>query len=254
MNNDKQFIPYKVLSKNREAGTPINDTTIYLHSLDQANENYQLHLRNFVMNHDFYNINSNNNLINFQTDIGTTSVILQDLNLTLPIQNYNSAQFITGFNTQAPLSGITGLVATFNNQTNKLTYINNSGTNLLLNTNENQKFLGLSPNTYDLGTTNTSIVSNVPTDFSGINEINVILENIDLESYSTQDYNKNIFATIPIETNFNEKIIYNNDYPVTTNNKNINRLRIKLIDEFGDLIPTESEYMMNLQFIQDGKK
>ncbi len=38
-----------------------------------------------------------------------------------------------------------------------------------------------------------------------------------------------------------------------SNNKNINRLRIKLVDEYNDLIQTSSEYTMNLQFITDEK-
>ena len=47
----------------------------------------------------------------------------------------------------------------------------------------------------------------------------------------------------------NEKITYQDIYPVTTETKNINRLRIRLEDEFGDLIQTRSDYTMILNFI-----
>jgi hypothetical protein len=111
-------------------------------------------------------------------------------------------------------------------------------------------FLGLSVNTYTLDESDT-LVSNKPADFSGINEINILLENVELESYTTDNINKNILATIPIENTYNEKIVYNNDYPIQTNNKNINRLRIKLVDEYNDPVLTRSDYTMNLQFITD---
>ncbi len=206
--NNKKYIPYKVKSTNRENGTPINDTTIYLHSLDTANENYDIHMRNFTINNDFFNVNANNNVLSlsFDTNLGITSPpIIQDTPITLSIQNYNTtAQFITGFNTQAGIAGVTGLTATFNDQTNLFTFHNSLGPTQVFNwdVQENQKFLGLSSGTHILGTT---LLSDKTADLSGPDEINILLENIDLEAYNTTDYNKNILSTIPIETRFNEK-------------------------------------------------
>ena len=253
MNSNKKFIPYKIRSKDRANGDEINDFQIYLHSLDQINENYELHLRNFTINNDFLNVNTLNNTLNFQydTNLGiTTPAILQDLNLTLPSLNYNASQFITGFNTQAPLDGITGLSVAFNSQNNLLTYTNGTslGTDLIFNVNENQKFLGLENGSYNLGTTGT-LVSNQPADFSGIKEINVILENVPLESYNTENYNNNILATIPVNSNYNERIIYENDYPISTETKNINKLHLRLLDENNEPVQARSDYVMNLQFI-----
>ena len=48
-NNNTQYIPFKINSKIRQCGTEINDTTFYLNGLDQANEGYDIHLRNFAM-------------------------------------------------------------------------------------------------------------------------------------------------------------------------------------------------------------
>ena len=211
-------------------------------------------MRNFTINNDFFNVNANNNILSlsYDTNLGITSPpIIQDTPLTLSIQNYNTtSQFTTEFNLQAGLAGITGVSTSFNDQTNLFTFNNSLGPTQVFNWNvqENQKFLGLSSGIHILGTT---LLSDKTADLSGPDEINILLENIDLEAYNTTDYNKNILSTIPIETRFNEKIVYNNDYPVQSNNKNINRLRIKLTDEFGDLIQTSSDYTMNLQFIQD---
>ena len=186
--NNKKYIPYKVKSVDREANTPITDTTIYLHSLDTTNENYDIHMRNFTMNNDFFNVNSNNNVLNlsFDTNLGINSPpIIQNTPLTLPIQNYNTtSQFITAINTQAPLSGITGLITTFNDQTNLFTFHNSLGTTKIYNwdVKENQKFLGLSSGIHTLGTT---LLSDKTVDLTGPDEINILLENIDLESYTT---------------------------------------------------------------------
>ena len=72
MNNNKNFIPYKIRSKDRANGDEINDFQIYLHSLDQINENYELHLRNFTINNDFLNVNTLNNTttIDINTETG----------------------------------------------------------------------------------------------------------------------------------------------------------------------------------------
>ena len=176
--NNKKYIPYKVKSKNREANTPINDTTIYLHSLDTANENYDIHLRNFTINNDFFNVNANNNVLSlsYDTNLGITSPpIIQDTPLTLSIQNYNTTtQFTTEFNLQAGLAGITGVSTSFNDQTNLFTFNNSLGPTQVFNwdVQENQKFLGLSSGIHTLGTT---LLSDKTADLSGPDEINILL-------------------------------------------------------------------------------
>ena len=96
-----------------------------------------------------------------------------------------------------------------------------------------------------------TLTSDQPADFSGIGEINVILDNVPLESYSSENFNTNILATIPVNVAYNEKLIWNNDYPVTSGLRNINRLHVRLEDEFHDPIPARSDYILNLQFIDN---
>ena len=90
------------------------------------------------------------------------------------MKNYNSTQFLTTFNTNT-----LGITAGFDSQNNLLSFFNNSGNTYSWNVDENQKFLGLSNGVHTLGTT---LVSDQPADFSGVDEMNEILENIPLES------------------------------------------------------------------------
>jgi hypothetical protein len=57
-----------------------------------------------------------------------------------------------------------------------------------------------------------------------------------------------------VEVNYGEKIYFTNDYPITTNEKNIKRLKIRLLDEFNLPVQTRSNYVMKLQFIADTKE
>ena len=50
------------------------------------------------------------------------------------------------------------------------------------------------------------MISDLPADFSEPSEINIILDNVPMESYNSTNYNNNILATIPIQSNYNEKI------------------------------------------------
>ena len=72
-----------------------------------------------------------------------------------------------------------------------------------------------------------------------------------MESFNNESSNKNILGCIPIENAYGERIIYNNDYPVTTNSKNINKLRVRLVDELNDPIQAPKDYTLNLQFINN---
>ena len=174
-NQNTQYIPFKINSKIRQSGTEINDTTFYLNGLDQANEGYDIHLRNFTIDNAFFNINSLNNVISLQhnTGLGTTSIIYEDKTITLPEENYNSTQFTTEYNTQTGILGITGLGVSYNPQSLYLTFDNQDSNDFLLSVNENQKFLGLLPDTYTIPASDT-LVLNIPTDFTGPKEINIL--------------------------------------------------------------------------------
>ena len=114
MNTNKKYIPYKIKSKDRESGNEINDCNIYLHSLDQTNENYEIILSDFIINNDFLNIHSGNNNLYFSHNIGTTTTIMTPDTYTMPEKNYNSTQFLTEFNTNNTL----GITADFDTQNN----------------------------------------------------------------------------------------------------------------------------------------
>ena len=116
---------------------------------------------------------------------------------------------------------------------------------MILNT--NQKYLGLTSGSNLLGTT---LVSNEPAEFSGTNFIKIVTD-VPLLTLNTANSNNNVLHVVNVDEDYGNQIIYNNDYPVITKSNNINRMKLKLLDEFDDPLQVRSDWNAKLIFFTD---
>ncbi len=199
-----------------------NDFTVILRDIDLDKQQAAIGIQNLIIPNTYYNINSNNNLI----DLGTTS-------LTIPEGNYTIDSFITHFNTNNGL----GITASKNTLTSSIDY--DSGSPFTIIPTNKQKYLGLVEGTYN----DDAIDGNRHADFSGSNFFDVCCD-LSMYSMNSRNQNTNILTRV-----YNQSL-YGNFITQTYNDFCFIKLRVNdfierptriwLNDENGDRVNLNS--------------
>lgn len=193
-----------------------------------------------VLPYSFYNINANNNIFKYQL-IGSevTNIV------TVPIGNYNINNLLSYLN----LNAGNDLVFTYNSITNKVNFTNATSDFVLIHT-ELLKNLGFPDGYSSFYTSNVTSPNcvNLYT-ITNINiETNLITYNVC--NVPNQKTSQTILANIPIMTNPNGLIFYENlgNYKTNLYVGELSLLRIRLMDNDGRLVDMNGcDYNITLQ-------
>jgi hypothetical protein len=221
---------------------PVQDNGIcvyYLPQIDIPDGHYiYLSLQSAVIPYSFYSINSTNNTLIVYSNSTTYTVVV-------PEGNYNITQMIT-----ALLNGLGGLFSiTYNSITNKITITNTTYDFTIKKEGTINHALGF------LEKTDTSSISRTLTStyIVNLNQIRAVNVEIDMPTYNinvAQKLNQNILATIPVVTQPFGMIYYenNNNFRINMWDCKIDSIRIKMIDNYGNLISFNGvNYQLTLQ-------
>ena len=181
-----------------------------------------------------YSINDNNNTFTLtSSSLGATGGI--DVSLTNG--NYDNNTFTTELTTQLnSLSlGATFLIS-INAIQQKLSITSSTGDFTISSDNQNYIYLGLNKDTSKTSSSSVWTSNNV-IDLSGTRFIDFIID-LPLASNNNKNLNKNILARIWKNSNAYDTIFYNNnDFNfIKLLTTSFNGLRIKFIDEWGNLL------------------
>ena len=203
-----------------------NSYSFILPNLEIADGNYiYLSVQYANIPYSFYNINSNNNVLNYT---------LNSVNYTITITpgNYNITQLITTLKTL-----MSGFTITYSSITNKITFSHSTYNFSFLSTSTCQEILG-----FELKTTYTStllsLVSVSCISLISIKCINVVSNLLTYNINKSNPNNQSILCCIPITTQPNSIIEYKNNNNFRSNLfiNQISNIVIKLMDQNSNIL------------------
>lgn len=195
---------------------------------------------NVIIPYSFYNINSSNNILKYNL-IGTE----QQFTVTVPQGNYNINQLLAYLNANMG----NDMSITYNSISNKVTFSNNVNTFALIHT-ELLRNLGF-PDGYSSFYV-TSVTPDHCVNLYTVTNINLEtnLMTYNITNITNQRTNTAILANIPVVTNPNGLIFYENlsQYKTNLYVGEMNFLNIRLLDNKGKLIDMNGcDYTITLQ-------
>ena len=180
---------------------------------------------NCVIPYSFYNINSNNNVLNYKINSVNYS-------LTIPIGNYSIINLVAYLNSQ-----LTNFTFAYNKIYNKIT-ITNSINDFILNSSNFLTLIGFNNSNYI--STNKTLTSPNCSNINYIRCINLISNIITYNINTSKNLvnNNNIICSIPVNTSPNTLIQYQNTNNFRTNLfvNTLNKIVIKLVDNNNNII------------------
>ena len=180
---------------------------------------------NCVIPYSFYNINSNNNVLNYKINSVNYS-------LTIPIGNYSIINLVAYLNSQ-----LTNFTFAYNKIYNKIT-ITNSINDFILNSSNFLTLIGFNNSNYI--STNKTLTSPNCININYIRCINLISNIITYNINTSKNLvnNNNIICSIPVNTSPNTLIQYQNTNNFRTNLfvNTLNKIVIKLVDNNNNII------------------
>jgi|TARA_R100000482_G_scaffold4609_1_gene1595 hypothetical protein len=216
---------------NIKVGGRTSDVTFYFDDIIQVPNGVNIHLS--VVNSQipvaFYAVDTGRNTLDFTKTIGGVST---DATITITTGNYNINEFLAFLNAQTFFSD-DSTVATYNNETNTVTFTlaSSSNTLVLKSTSTALQFVGFTvkDHTSSSGVLTGDRMVNV----GGVNAINIA------SNFSTRNLDSrhsgfsNIIARVPVDRNFNNIIFYepNTKFSSQIIEKEINYIRLTLEDD-----------------------
>ena len=180
---------------------------------------------NCIIPYSFYNINSNNNVLNYKINSVNYS-------LTIPIGNYSIINLVAYLNSQ-----LTNFTFAYNKIYNKIT-ITNSINDFILNSSNFLTLIGFNNSNYI--STNKTLTSPNCININYIRCINLISNIITYNINTSKNLvnNNNIICSIPVNTSPNTLIQYQNTNNFRTNLfvNTLNKIVIKLVDNNNNII------------------
>jgi hypothetical protein len=194
-----------------------------------------LSVQHCLIPYSFYNINSSNNVLNYTSN----SV---DYNIIIPVGNYNINQLIS-----ALLILMDGFTIVYNNLQNTLTFTHTTYDYTFLSTSTCLSLIGFST-----AATSTSLIltSTMCINVNPINCINVVSNLITYSVNKAFPNNSSILCSIPVNRPPYSLIEYinNNNFRSNLFVNQINNIRIKLVDDNGNLLNLNGlDFTMTLQ-------
>jgi hypothetical protein len=194
----------------------------------EISDGYHIYLsvQNCVIPYSFYNINSSNNQLIYY--IGTSQNIL-----TIPEGNYNINQLITTIKSLM----LPNFNITYNNINNKITFTYNSSF-YISSSSTISEIIGLVKETDHYSDVNFTLTSINNINMHPIKCINIVSNLMTFNINKSFVNNNSILCCIPINSQPYSLIEYhnNNNFRVNLFVNNISTIRIKLIDDNGNLL------------------
>ena len=180
---------------------------------------------NCIIPYSFYNINSNNNVLNYKINSVNYS-------LTIPIGNYSIINLVAYLNSQ-----LTNFTFAYNKIYNKIT-ITNSINDFILNSSNFLTLIGFNNSNYI--STNKTLTSPNCININYTRCINLISNIITYNINTSKNLvnNNNIICSIPVNTSPNTLRQYQNTNNFRTNLfvNTLNKIVIKLVDNNNNII------------------
>jgi hypothetical protein len=204
---------------------------------------FALSVVNASIPYSFYNVNSNNNTIQWIEDPYISFITHQ---YTITEGNYTITQLISHLNTL-----LAPLVLNYNPITNKITFTHPTATFAFYNGNNTCfELLGLS-NTNQFSSVGRVLVSDLVCNLFTIRSI-CVCSNFNTSNFHSNRHHMNsVLCTIPVNANINSVIIYENTNNFKNNlfMSNVDELHIKLLDQNANIINLNGvNWNMTLQF------
>ena len=204
---------------------------------------FALSVVNASIPYSFYNVNSNNNIIQWIEDPYITFVPHQ---YTITEGNYTITQLISHLNTL-----LAPLVLNYNSITNKITFTHPTATFAFYNMNNTCfELLGLSEQNH-FSSVGRVLSSDLVCNLFTIRSICVCSNFRTSNFHSNRHHMNSVLCTIPVNSNINSVILYENtnDFKNNLFTSNVDELHIKLLDQNANIINLNgANWNMTLQF------
>jgi hypothetical protein len=215
-----------ISSADRNSGNS-NDFLIFIDDQLLRDQHKDLMISEAIIPHSYYAINDNNNTF----ECGPTGADT----ITLTNGNYTSSEFATHLTTQLNVVLVPTYSTAFSTNTGKFTFsTGDSSEFVLVADTKNYKYLGFAISTSNSSASGSLVSTNV-INISGTEYID-ILSNLQLASENSSNLNRDVLARVYPNSAAFSSIFYNatSDSSVHFEGQHINRLHLRLVDEFGD--------------------
>lgn len=204
---------------------------------------FALSVVNASIPYSFYNVNSNNNIIQWIEDPYISFIPHQ---YTITEGNYTITQLISHLNTL-----LAPLVLNYNSITNKITFTHPTAQFAFYNTNNTCfELLGLSSKN-QFSSVGRVLVSDLVCNLFTIRSICVCSNFRTSNFHSNRHHMNSVLCNIPVNSNINSVILYENTNNFRNNlfMSNVDELHIKLLDQNANIINLNGcNWNMTLQF------
>jgi hypothetical protein len=193
--------------------------------------------------YSFYNVNNNNNTLSYVEDPYYSFIVH---NITIPVGNYTINSLVTTLN-----SLIQPLTVTYNNLTNKMTFVHPTlQFGFYTDNNTCFELLGFNKINHFSGTSPRTLISDTCCNLNSIRSICICTNYHTNNIHVNKPTMRSMIASIPVNAQPNQLISYQN-MTAFRNNLYTNVLHsivIKLIDQNGDIVNLNgAHYSMTLQ-------
>lgn len=231
------------------------DIKIYIPQIEVESQNHiYLSVQNAVIPCTYYNINDSNNILKWTYDnnvIYTAIIEKGNYNINTFIQMLTTAMIYNTVSNNVVTSH-NDFIITYNNNTNKLTFQQKNFQNFtFLNTSSMFSLIGFfEDNNYvsQNGKLQSVKAVNLISTQMMLIECNYTTNSI---MKNTDENNRSVLCSIPIDTQQNQILVYNNinNYRINTYQNTISELNIKILDQDGNTLNlNNAEWSMTLQF------
>lgn len=206
-----------------------------------------LSVQNFILPYSFYNIDSNNNKIQY-IEVNISDVMISQTIVYIPSGNYNALQLLTYLN-----SGVfPNLVVTYDYLTSKFKFTNTTN-NFYFNPSNSNNLLGLTDSIINNKSINLILKSYNVINLSS-KPLIYIVSNFETNSINNILNNRhNILCAIPIVNSPYNLITYQGTTRTNLFTNVISNIDIKITDINGDLIDLNGQYFnlcLNLDVVK----
>jgi hypothetical protein len=231
----------------KNASKYINNTSWCEFNIPNLSIDSQYHFALSVVNasipYSFYNINSNNNTIQWIEDPYISFIVHQ---YSIPEGNYTINQLITTLNTL-----LSPLVLNYNSITNKITFTHPTQQFAFYNGNNTCfELLGLTDVNH-FSSVGRVLVSDLVCNLFTVRSICVCSNYHTSNFHSNKHHMNSVLCNIPVNSNINSVILYENTNNFRNNLfcSNVDELSIKLLDQNANIINLNgAHWSMTLQF------